>query len=263
MAFALFAGCVTTPETDGDKLNDFTPDIPFTPDESAKGLPTRYTSDAEKTVIFADGSPETFGWADGYSNGDMFNCVWKRDNATVSDGVMSMSVKAEKVPSGNETLDYTGAEYSSKTKYPYGFYSVCMKAAKCSGVVSSFFTYTGPSSGDPWDEIDIEFLGKDMTKVQFNYYTNGEGGHEKLFDLGYDASADFHEYAFDWQPEYITWYVDGIAVYRVSDNLPSHPMKIMANVWNGIGVDGWLGALDASALPATAQYLWLAYVPNP
>lgn len=60
------------------------------------------------------------------------------------------------------------------------------------GVVSSFFTYTGPSDNNPWDEIDIEFLGKDTTKVQFNYYTNGVGGHEFLYDLGFDASESYH-----------------------------------------------------------------------
>ena len=35
-----------------------------------------------------------------------------------------------------------------------------------------------------WDEIDIEFLGKDTPKVQFNYYTNGQGNHES-FQLRY------------------------------------------------------------------------------
>ena len=88
-----------------------------------------------------------------------------------------------------------------------------MKAANCSGVISSFFTYTNQPV---WDEIDIEFLGKDMTRVQFNYYTNGVGGHEFYFDLGFDASEDFHEYAFDWQRDSITWYIDGKAVYRAT-----------------------------------------------
>lgn len=40
------------------------------------------------------------------------------------------------------------------------------------------------------DEIDVEVLGKDTTKVQFNYYTNGTGNHEYLYDLGFDASED-------------------------------------------------------------------------
>lgn len=82
---------------------------------------------------------------------------------------------------------YTGGEWRSKERFGYGLYQVNMKPIKNPGVVSSFFTYTGPSEGKPWDEIDIEFLGKDTTKVQFNYFTNGRGQkdeHVHLHNLG-------------------------------------------------------------------------------
>ena len=55
------------------------------------------------------------------------------------------------------------------------------------------------------DEIDIEFLGKDTTKVQFNYYTNGQGNHEYVYNLGFDAAYGYHTYAFNWQRNYIAW----------------------------------------------------------
>lgn len=45
--------------------------------------------------------------------------------------------------------------------------------------------------------INIEILGKDTTKVQFNYFTDSRGDHEFFYDLGFDASEDFHDYAFD------------------------------------------------------------------
>ena len=133
-----------------------------------------------------------------------------------------------------------------------------MKAAKCPGVISSFFTYTG----HPWDEIDVEFLGNDTTRIQLNYYTNGTGGHEFLYELGFDGSEGFHEYGFDWQPDSITWYVDGKAVYRATENIPSASGKIMMNVWNTRGVDEWAGAFDPAYLPVTAQYGWIGYHAN-
>ena len=98
--------------------------------------------------------------------------------------------------------------------------------------------------------------------MQFNYYTDGKGDHEYLYSLGFDASEDFHEYAFDWQEDCITWYVDGKAIYRATKDIPSHPQQIMINVWNCIGFDGWSGKFDEGALPATAQYKWIAYSPN-
>ncbi len=85
------------------------------------------------------------------------------------------------------------------------------------------------------------------------------GGHEYLFDLGFDASEGFHEYGFDWQKDCIVWYVDGKAVYKATKNIPSHPQQIMMNVWNGTGVDDWLKPFDESGLPVTAQYKWTAY----
>ena len=122
-----------------------------------------------------------------------------------------------------------------------------------------FFTYTGPSDNNPWDEIDVEILGKDTTKVQFNYYTNGKGNHEFMYDLGFDASEDFHTYAFEWSENKITWYVDGQEAYSADKDIPVTEGKIMMNAWNGKNVDGWLKPFDDSTLPLSAEYQWIAF----
>lgn len=191
--------------------------------------------------------------ADGYSNGSMFDCTWRADNITFSHGKMSMKLDSD----GEDAKPrWSGSEYRSRNMYHYGMYEVKMRPIKNDGVVSSFFTYTGPSDNNPWDEIDIEFLGKDTTKVQFNYFTNGEGNHEYLHDLGFDASEAFHEYGFEWLEDRITWYVDGVAVHTVTENLPVTPSKLMMNVWPGTGVDDWLNAFNGK-VPHTAEYEWL------
>lgn len=191
--------------------------------------------------------------ADGYSNGSMFDCTWRGNNITFDNSIMSM--KIDKDVEGTQP-QWSGSEYRSKNMYHYGMYEVCMKPIKNDGVVSSFFTYTGPSDNNPWDEIDIEFLGKDTTKVQFNYFTNGEGQHEYVYDLGFDASQAFHEYAFEWLEDAIVWYVDGVEVYRAVDNIPKTPSKVMMNVWPGTGVDSWLNAFNGN-VPLTAEYEWM------
>ena len=191
--------------------------------------------------------------ADGYSNGSMFDCTWRGDNLTFEDNTMHLKIDKEE---GDVKPQWSGAEYRSKKMYHYGMYEVRMKPIKNDGVVSSFFTYTGPSDNNPWDEIDIEFLGKDTTKVQFNYFTDGVGLHEYVYDLGFDASEGFHEYAFEWLQDSITWYVDGVAVYKVTENIPQTPSKVMMNVWPGTGVDDWLNAFDGT-VPLIAEYDWL------
>ncbi|WFR57708.1 glycoside hydrolase family 16 protein [Anaerocolumna sp. AGMB13025] len=190
--------------------------------------------------------------SNGWTNGGMFNCTWRDSNCSFSGGIMNLSITND---SGSKP--YAGGEYRTRNTYSYGLYQVRMKPAKNSGIVSSFFTY----NGSPWDEIDIEFLGKDTTKVQFNYFTNGVGNHEKIYNLGFDASASYHTYAFNWQPTYIAWLVDGNEVYRATSNIPSHAGKIMMNIWPGTGVDSWLGAYNGRT-PLTASYDWVSYDSN-
>lgn len=229
-----------------------------TPDRARReddlmNLAYRYTDAADIIVDLESGRTSDFYASDGYRNGPPFNCTWSAGNAVIADGVLSMSVTG----GGN----YLGAEYRSRTFYSYGYYSVCMKAAACSGVISSFFTYVGRPE---WDEIDIEFLGYDTTRIQFNYYTSGVGKHEYVYELGFDGAADFHEYGFDWRPDCIIWYVDGKPVHKATENIPSRRQQIMMNVWNGSGsgFEKWCGKLDTSSLPATAVYKWVAYSPD-
>ncbi len=190
--------------------------------------------------------------ADGWSNGGMFDCAWSKNNVSFNDGKMNLSIL------GSSWSGYTGAEYRTQQTFGFGMYDVSMKPIKNDGVVSSFFTYTGPSDGTVWDEIDIEFLGKDTTKVQFNYYTNGVGNHEYVYNLGFDASQSFHQYGFYWDSSSITWYVDKKPVYTATRDIPQTPGKIMMNVWNGKGVDEWLNRYNGVA-PLTAQYDWISY----
>lgn len=192
--------------------------------------------------------------SNGWSNGNMFNCTWRAKNAVFADGKLSLTIDRD----GNTEGKYSAAEYRTKGFYGYGLYEVSMKPIKHPGVVSSFFTYTGPSDKNPWDEVDIEFLGKDTTKVQFNYFTNGKGNHEKLYDLGFDASEDFHTYGFCWQKDKITWYVDGKEVHTAEKDIPVTPSKLMMNVWNGKGVDSWTGKYDGKT-PLTAEYQWARF----
>ena len=221
------------------------------------GIPdygTAMNSSASMVSNFSAGSAGDFFASDGWTNGDPFNCGWYKNNTKISDGCLQLTIDRDY--SGK--YQYSGGEFRTNDFYHYGYYETSMQAIKNDGVVSSFFTYTGPSDNNPWDEIDIEILGKDTTKVQFNYYKDGQGGHEFMYDLGFDASQGFHTYGFDWQPDHITWYVDGKEAHTMWGSMPNTPGKIMMNVWPGIGVDEWLKAYNGNT-PLTARYQWVTY----
>lgn len=219
-----------------------------------KDYGTAMNQNASVIADFRKGETPVFFASDGWTNGSCFDCGWYKQNTSFDGGVLNLTI--DKDHSGK--YNYSGAEYRTADTYHYGYYETSMQAIKNDGVVSSFFTYTGPSEDNPWDEIDIEILGKDTTKVQLNYYTNGVGNHEYMYDLGFDASEGFHTYGFDWQPDHITWYVDGKEVYTAYNNIPSTAGRIMMNVWPGIGVDDWLKPFNGNT-PLTARYQWVTY----
>ena len=205
----------------------------------------------------------TSTWQKGdWTNGGMFNCGWRPDHASFSGG--KLVLKLDNASSYGKP--FTSAEYRTYGTFNYGTFETSMMAARASGTVSSFFLYTG----NPWDEIDVEILGKNTTQVQFNYFVNGQGGHEKVVNLGFDAASGFHRYAIEWGPGWINWYVDGAWKWGVNNTgmnapygaaMPSHPMQVMMNLWPGTGVDSWLGRFTYGG-PLYAQYDYFKYTPR-
>lgn len=226
------------------------------------------------------------GWekAD-WTNGDMFNCWWDPENITFNESgnsLMKMKICQNSNPShkldGN-IMDYNGSELRTTGTYGYGYYEVRMKPCKASGTNSSFFLYTKDDGNNiEWNEVDIEFITKDMgdgrglrSIPQFNFFIDNAGqGHEFLYtDLEFDASTAFHVYGIEYAADHISWYVDGKKVYTATGceegdhnhaqgSLPRHNMQIMVNFWPGTGVDDWLGHFNYSA-PLYAEYDYIKF----
>ena len=205
---------------------------------------------------WAEGEAPAVFESDGWTNGSPFNTQWTANNVIYDNGVAKLTITDN--PNGSEETftEYYGGEMRTYQYFGYGDYEVSMKPSNKPGTASTFFTCTGsydtnPHTGqpNPWDEIDIEFLGEDTTKVQFNYYVNGVGGHEYMYDLGFDASEDFHTYGFRWTEDYITWFVDGEPVYRVnateSSPMPSTAGRVLMNYWCGSSAaENWMGKFE-------------------
>lgn len=224
----------------------------------------------EIVADFTKGESESVFESDGWSNGSVFNVVWDKNNVEYGEDAMHLGIKAEErtvwVDDAEKTYSYTAGEARTTLHYGYGDFEVSMKPAKKAGTASTFFTCTGPYDtgldGEPQkhDEIDIEFLGKDTTKVQFNYFVNGQGGHEHMYNLGFDASKEYHTYGFRWTKDYIVWFVDGKPVYKVEASeknvLPSAPGRMLMNYWCGTkDAEGWMGKYSIGN--ETADYQWI------
>ena len=209
-------------------------------------------SDAPDLVVFEmenfDEKTKLFVESDGWSNGAPFSSTWRKDNVSYENGEMGLTVNKE----GDK---YYSGEIKSKDTFLYGNFSAKIKPISEDGICTGFFVYTGESEGNPWNEIDVEFTGNDTTKVQFNYYNGDGNGHEKWYDLGFDASKEYHEYGFRWSETEIVWYVDDKPVHRVTGTLPSTESRIICNTWTGDdSTNMWMGELSSDFTSGTAYF---------
>ena len=95
------------------------------------------------------------------------------------------------------TKKYTfyGAELTGLEKFKYGRFEARMKMAATGGTVSSMFLnydLSWKKDIEPWNEIDIEILGKDPTKWQSNLLTRE--ADPSISDL--TSSEKIHDYGF-------------------------------------------------------------------
>ncbi|PPG02258.1 hypothetical protein C5E06_07095 [Pseudoclavibacter sp. RFBI5] len=156
----------------------------------------------------------------------------------------------------------TSGAIASASSYCYGRFSAEFCPPRVSGLVTGMFLYRN----GPRQEIDIEFLGKDTTKMLVNVFYNpgpegtkleyGYRGTPTLIELGFDAADNFHTYEIDWRPDVILWLVDGRVVHRRSawnpTPIPDQPLQFNFNLWHSRSEE-FAGRLDSTGLPAFAR----------
>lgn len=209
--------------------------------------------------------PDLWRRSDGYTNNTSFHCGWRADRVQYDQGRMTLQIDTDPCPDGCSGKPFAAGEVASVRSFGYGRLEGRFKAAKGIGIVTSLFFYDRTSQ----DEIDIEILGKDPSKLQTNYFKGGTGDHAVMLDLGFDASQEFHTYAIDWSAAALRWYVDDRLVHTETGDrgpLPTHPAAVMANFWpgHGVGTEAWLGgAFQYPGSPVSAQYDWIRYRATP
>jgi hypothetical protein len=128
-------------------------------------------------------------------------------------------------------------------------------------MLSSFFTYNDNYPATPWNEIDIEFLGRYSDDIQYNAITPGTTNHVGHRQLPYNPSHEFHTYAFEWTPTYVAWFIDGVESYRQTGShiqTLQYAQKIMMNIWIP-SAPNWAGQWNDAVLPVFAYYDYVSY----
>ncbi len=161
----------------------------------------------------------TYDVGDSWPNGELESYTDRPDNSVVQNGCLVIIAKQENYNSNN----YTSARLRSQTKadFLYGRMAARIKLPVGQGIWPAFWmmptcsVYGGwPSSG----EIDIlETINQGDRVYGTMHFTNAQGQQASsggsYYANGLCFANDFHEYAIEWDPNEIRWYVDNVEYF--------------------------------------------------
>ncbi|GFZ47536.1 glycosylase, partial [Saitozyma sp. JCM 24511] len=159
------------------------------------------------------------------------------------------------------TLNETngGTKISSTRYIHYGKIDFVLETSKWAGVVTAAITMS-----DVKDEIDWEFPGNNTLAAQTNFWFLGIANYSatkgRSVGVSSATSSNFHTYTIDWQPETLTWLIDGSVVRTLYKNqtlssngtlyqYPTTPSQIQISIWpaglntSAQGTINWAGGL--------------------
>lgn len=201
---------------------------------------------------------ETFWYvADAFRNGSYQNCQFNAANTVVADGLLQLSL--DDTPYGDQ--DYSCGSIQTREWHGYGTYETRMRVGAASGTNSSLFTYTGPTYGEPWHEIDVEILGHDTTAVEFNSWVDGAAAGGGPVPVGVDNAAEFVDYAFVWEPDRLQFFIDGEVARTYTDpsDLPTYTQRVFLMIWGTDTLTDWMGPFEYPGAPIVTEYDHVAF----
>jgi len=230
---------------------------------AAHAAPLAHAQQADQGEHFVDhlhGLDQT-RWrvSDGWSNGAWTASDWRRGQ--IGFGPAGAAITLARNPGGGDK-EFSSGELQSNGLYQHGYFEARLRAARGSGLVNGFFTYTRGGDESTWDEIDVEILGRDTHSVQLTYFRQGAKRTITL-PLLFDAALAPHVYGFDWQAGYVRWYVDGRLIHEETGDglpLPVEPQRIFLHLWNTTTLTDWLGPIQGNG-PWVLQVACVARAP--
>jgi beta-glucanase (GH16 family) len=178
---------------------------------------------------------------------------------SVSNGILTQTaVEKSETASNGVTNPYTsglmttgglqGVRPASFT-FTYGYVETRAQIAPGQGMWSAFWML--PADYSDTNEIDIyENLGRLPNNDQGFYHYNGNYTGFSTATAS-NLTTGFHTYGVDWEPNSITWYMDGKEMFSTTTDVVNKPMYLLMNLDVG---GSWAGPLNSSS-PASSSWL--------
>jgi beta-glucanase (GH16 family) len=130
------------------------------------------------------------------------------------------------------SYDYTSGMIQSRDRFSftYGYAEFRMKVASGNGMWDAAWLL--PTDWRHRGEIDVfEHYGQWPSGLALSYHTPTGTRYRREIGTGLpDLTAGFHTYGIDWQPDRLSWYLDGKLLYTVKATTPAEPMYLIANL---------------------------------
>jgi beta-glucanase (GH16 family) len=182
-------------------------------------------------------------------------------NVSEGGGVLSIALKKEQY--GNYA--YTAGGVVSRQPFRYGYYETRAKTPVGAGWHTSFWAMAGdgsdtytPKRRTEIDQFEINSSAPKNISQGVIAWTAGGGSTSigrRTAQPGFDTSAGWHTYGFDWTEDRVAFYVDG-TLTNTATYPPSADTHDYLNIWlTSIGYE----TVDETTLPATAQFDYVRY----
>ncbi|CAE7378508.1 licB, partial [Symbiodinium sp. CCMP2456] len=198
-------------------------------------------------------------------------------SATKNPGYSTQACSHAEVGTVDHKPLVSGEFRSRRNIFRYGRYEVRMKAPDVQpgnpdvdgNFVATMFIFRDAKFRH-WREIDIEVTGDSPNSVTTNVLRadNTEFWRPQIASVREtnvqgNARAEFHTYGFEWLPDRITWYIDGVPVrshYGGNPPIPDKSAKVMMNLWI-FGPKANFGGrqIDNNRYPMTSEYDWFRF----
>lgn len=178
-------------------------------------------------------------------------------NVWVNDGYLVL--KLEQSIDSKGVIYSEGSEISTKQEFLYGTFEFNVRFSSdsnlpnfhgnpISGSVGGAFLY----SHEPFSEIDIEVENSKSDTLHTLTWEKNETNKEH-FEVNNDSKV-FKTYTIIWEPNTVSFYVDGILSSVHSQVVPKEPMRVFFNHW---GTDSeWWGGKATIGQP---RYMFVDY----
>ncbi|MEQ8702918.1 MAG: family 16 glycosylhydrolase [Phaeodactylibacter sp.] len=204
-----------------------------------------------------DGCPDLCGWG----NNEWQFYTDAPENIRVENGLLVITGRED----STAFSDFTSAKIISQGKadFRYGRFEARMRLPQGQGVWPAFWMLPTESVYGIWPrsgEMDImEMIGTNPGQLVGTVHTGMPYDYESgYYDLpaGQILADNFHVYAMEWEPDSITWFIDGIQYHQLTpdDIGPWAPFQEDFYLIINLALGGnWPGDVDPAVLPQTLE----------